>query len=131
MKTIVLVLRWISLPFVFLLVLFLVTGGLNFITKMFNHGQVSDNLIMMIASGFGSYFSVKACFYVAPSRNNNVLFSICGFILFFYGMAFWNSFIKEDYNDIWGYVGNIAGLVIIFLELKSENKKEIVHNDMG
>lgn len=114
------ILRWLSIPFVFLIVLLLITGILNFVTKIFNPNNVSDNIIMMIASGFGSFFATNASFGLAPIKNNNVLYGICGFVVFFYGMSFWNSIIKVQYSDIWGYVGNIAGLIIAFYSIKIE-----------
>ncbi|HZL11070.1 MAG TPA: hypothetical protein VFC65_13840 [Prolixibacteraceae bacterium] len=111
-------LRWLSMPFVFVIVLLLATGLLNYITKIFNPNDTSDNIIMMVASGFGSFFAIKASFIIAPSKSDNVLYGICGFVVFFYGMAFWNSIIKEQYSDIWGYIGNIIGLIIAFYSIK-------------
>lgn len=124
MKKMVISLRWLSTPFVFLIVLLLVTGLLNLITKIFNPNDTSNNFIMMIASGFGSFYALKASFEVAPNKSNNVLYGICGFVVFFYGMAFWNSIVKEQYSDVWGYIGNIVGLIIAFYSIKLELSQE-------
>lgn len=124
MNKAVVFLRWLSTPFVFLIVLLLVTGLLNFITKIFNPNSTSNNIIMMIASGFGSFYALKASFEVAPNKSNNVLYGICGLVVFFYGMAFWNSIVKEQYSDVWGYIGNIVGLIIAFNTIKLEVSKD-------
>lgn len=122
-KTIIF-LRWLSIPFVFLIVLLLVTGVLNFVTKIFNPGGTSDNIIMLIASGFGTFFAIRASFEITPTHSKNVLIGICGFAVFFFGMAFWNSIVKKEFIDMWGYVGNIAGLIIVFFSIDTELEKD-------
>lgn len=122
-KTIIF-LRWLSIPFVFIIVLLIVTGLLNFITKIFNPNGTSDNIIMLIASGFGSFFAIKASFGITPTHSKNVLIGICGLAVFFFGMVFWNSIVKKEFVDMWGLVGNIAGLIIVFFSIDTELEKD-------
>ena len=116
-------LRWLSIPFVFLIVLLLVTGLLNFITRIFNTNGTSENIIMMIASGFGTFYAIKVSFGITPSHSKNALIGISGFAVFFFGMAFWNSIVKKEFVDVWGYIGNIIGLIIVFLSINDDLEK--------
>ena len=113
-------LRWISIPFVFIVSLLVITGVLNFLWRYINPGGLYDDFIMIVASGLGSFYSINLSFTVAPKQTLNVLYSICFAASFFYGMVFWNSMLKREYVDLWGLIGNIVGLAISFYILKKE-----------
>jgi len=123
--------RWILIPIAFNFVLLTVTGLINLIGETTGQVFLNSDFTMLLASGVGTYLAILACFHIAPVKTQRSLYGIGSFALLIFLVSLIYSLRNQVYSDMWGYVGNLAGLVASVYYLKDEYKDKMGINDIS
>lgn len=119
MKTIIVILRWVTLPVFIVLIMFLSFGVVKLINQFVWHG--SPLLIEFIAGGMSMYCSMVFGFWFSPKQTPVVFYVIATALILLLLFAFYyTNLITEQYRDNVALIGNTVGLAVGMVQLKKE-----------
>lgn len=117
MKTIIVILRWVSLPLLIVGVMLLSFAVVKLINQFVWHG--SPLLVEFIAGGMSMYCSMVFGFLFSPKQTPVVFYAIATVLMLLLLLAFYyTNFMTENYRDNVALIGNAVGLAAGLVQLK-------------